>query len=103
EAVGEFGGDVGVAREELLPVGPVPGRQRRLILLQGGHQLGRLGVVPPDRGVTVGAHTSVPRTCLSRASARTHNFSTLSTVRPIRRATSGKLSASRWRRTITSR
>ncbi len=49
------------------------------------------------------AHFGPPITCRSCASPRTQSFSTLSSERPIRWLTSGKVSPSRCRRTITSR
>ena len=48
-------------------------------------------------------HGQAPNERRKRTSARAHSFSTLSTVRPMRRATSGKLSSSKCRKTITSR
>jgi serine/threonine protein kinase len=48
-------------------------------------------------------HYTPPTACRKRAIARSHNFSTLSTDRPIRSATAGNVSPSRCRRTITSR
>src|SRR5262245_6763709 len=51
-------------------------------------------------GSTHGAPPSEPR---SRPTARAHRFFTLFRERPMRRATSGKLSPSRWDRIITSR
>src|SRR5262249_19708827 len=112
ETIGQGAGDLWVAGKERVVVRLLPGREQGLILLHRPRQP-RVGSRPLlaalRQAVEAGApvfplsHDEPPSERLSRATARAHRFLTLSTLRPMRRATSGKPSPSRWARMITSR
>ena len=94
--------EVGEARRELGAIRTPAGLQRREIFLGRADQarvLFHRGVGAVGRRV----HVAPPMTCRSRARPRIQSFSTLSWLRPMRRATSGNVSPSRWRSTSTSR
>src|SRR5207245_611188 len=103
---------VGITAQELLTMGRQPRFELLEVLLHGEHEPGiirdvtRVGL--GGRGHSVGAlfhstHGNSPNALRKRARPLSHSFSTLSWVRPMRRATSGKVKASRWRSTMTSR
>src|SRR5262249_9085236 len=110
QVVAQRAGDVRVARQELLPAGRLARRQRGEVLFQGLRQawvLGGVGRGGRGRGRGGGrglsAHGTSFKEIRRRSRARVQSFFTLSSVRPMRRATSGKVRPSRWRRISTSR
>src|SRR5207302_712808 len=104
-----------MAREKLIPVWLAPGFERDSIFLQGADDKGilqpsrrlfvvhrffgaeseRVNAVTADRPVITFLHEEPPSERRKRARARAQRFFTLLTVRPMRLATSGKLSPSR--------
>src|SRR5436305_2056984 len=99
QAVAQDVGHVGVMGQEVLQRRPLSGLEGGLVLLD------RLQDARVIEGVDamVGLHSCPSISRRSDASPRTQSFLTLSTLRPICWAMSGKACCSRWRRTITSR
>jgi hypothetical protein len=106
--------DFGIARLEFAPVRFAPRFQELTILFQGPDQTRiirrhcRAGwSAHGDRHVRPAVfryvHAESPKERRNCARARAHTFFTLSRVRPMRRATSGKLKPCKCDRTITSR
>ncbi len=113
ETIGKRARDGRVAIEKGLAIGLLSCAQEHKIFFNG---LGKPGIIGrkgrgnhrsalgPSHTVTFRwIHVCLPNRRRSRARARIHRFLTLSSVRSIRRATSGKLNSSRWCRIRTSR
>ncbi len=95
---------VRVATQNIVAAGSFARFQFRKVFLHGLHEPGIVGQFSGvRRSIGRCVHATSPKTCRSRASARSQSFSTLSCVRSMRSATWGKVSPSRCRRTITSR